>query len=470
MWRKTPVPGLQSSINLREGDMVVTEILAGFVAGLKFDDLPRKVVEAAKMAYLDWLGSALAGSDKRPTLILDRVVREMGGSPEATVVTGSRKTSAAWAALVNGASSHVVELDDVHKSSILHAGAVAIPAALAVCEKNKKTGRDLIAAIVAGYEVGIRVGEAVTPSHYKIWHTTGTCGTFGAAAAAAKAAGLDKEGCWSALGSAGTQAAGLWEFIENGAMSKHLHPGKAAMNGVLSALLAGEGYTAARKMIEGRRGFCVATAREYHLNKITSGLGEKYKIMENCYKIHASCRHTHHVIDIILDLRKRYRIQSSMVEKIKIRTYSVALDIAGNISPDSVYAAKFSLPFCAALGLVSGGAGPEKFSEINLFHPEIRKLIRKTELVVDPTLEEMYPEKWPATVELTLADGQVISGQTEFPRGDPENPLSQEEIVEKFRSLAKPYLSPENVKKLTNRIFRLESVEDLRKVLFCLNG
>ncbi|NMA13771.1 MAG: MmgE/PrpD family protein, partial [Clostridia bacterium] len=253
-----------------------TSALASFIANLSYDSLPKDVVDAAKAAYLDWLGSALAGSDKKPTTILTKVVKEMGGHPEATLIGDGSQTTAAHAALLNGASSHVVELDDVHKASVLHAGAVVIPAALAVCEKKGKSGKSLIAAIVAGYEVGIRVGEAVTPSHYRKWHTTGTCGTFGAAAAAAKALDLNEEQCLSTLGSAGTQAAGLWEFIEDGAMSKHLHPGKAAFNGVLSALLAGNGYTAATRIIEGKRGFCAATAPEYDLNKITDGLGEDF--------------------------------------------------------------------------------------------------------------------------------------------------------------------------------------------------
>lgn len=417
------------------------------------------------MAYLDWLGSALAGSDKEPTLIMDTVVGELGGNPEATLVTRGLKTSVTNAALLNGAASHVVELDDVHKASILHAAAPVIPAALAMCEKKGKTGRDLLAAIIAGYEVGIRIGEAVTPSHYKVWHTTGTCGTFGAAAAAAKAAGLNAGQCLNALGSAGTQAAGLWEFIEDGAMSKHLHPGKAAMNGVLSVLLAERGYTAATRIIEGKRGFCAATAPEYDLQKITGSLGENFKILENCYKVHSSCRHTHHVIDVIQDLRARYALEPAKVKKIKIKTYSVALNITENYAPNSVYSAKFSLPFCAALTLVYGRAGLAEFTDDNVHNREIRELMNKVELVVDPELESMYPGKWPAIVEIDLTGKETISGRTDYPKGDPENPVSEREIQDKFRLLAEPYLSKSRIEELLINISNMDKVSNLAEII-----
>ncbi|MDD2496930.1 MAG: MmgE/PrpD family protein [Desulfitobacteriaceae bacterium] len=442
-----------------------TSTLSHFIANLSYDNLPEDIVDAAKSAYLDWLGSALAGSDKKPTAILKKIVKEMGGHPEATLIGDGFKTTAAHAALLNGASSHVVELDDVHKAAVLHAGAVVIPAALAVSEKKGKNGKDLITAIVAGYEIGIRVGEAVTPSHYLKWHTTGTCGTFGAAAAAAKALGLNEGQCISTLGSAGTQAAGLWEFIEDGAMSKHLHPGKAAFNGVLSALLAEKGYTAATRIIEGQRGFCAATAPEYNLNKITEGLGESFKIWENCYKIYSSCRHTHHVIDIIRGLKEKYRLIPDQVQKIKINTYSAALDITDNFDPSSVYGAKFSLPFCAALALVYGKAGLEEFSEANLFNSEIKRVMSQVELNIQPEMNQAYPKKWPASVEIVLTDGNIIRGQTDYPKGDPENPLSKDELIEKFTSLVQPYIFSEDIKQLVEMIFNMEEVEDLKLVL-----
>src|SRR5699024_5076985 len=228
---------------------------------------------------------------------------EMGGEPQATLVTGG-KTSVAQAALVNGAASHIVELDDIHKGSIIHAATVVIPAAIAVAEWKKLTGKDLITAVVIGYEVCYRIGEAVTPSHYYYWHNTATCGTFGAAAAVSKLLELNEEQIIHTLGSAGTQAAGLWEFIEDGTMSKQLHPGKAAMNGVISGLLAQKGFTGASKILEGDRGFFQAMSEDSDESKVTDNLGKQFKIMENGFKIHASCRHTHHAMDLMIDLKK----------------------------------------------------------------------------------------------------------------------------------------------------------------------
>src|SRR5690606_29784581 len=222
---------------------------------------------------------------------------EMGGAEQAHLVTGGQ-SSVLNAALVNGAASHVVELDDIHKGSIIHAATVVIPAALAVAEWKGLSGKELIAAVVAGYEVCYRIGEAVSPSHYYYWHNTATCGTFGAAIAAAKLLGLTTEQTIAALGNAGTQAAGLWEFIEDGAMTKQLHTGKAAMNGLLAALLAQKGFTGPQKILEGNRGFFKAMSEEYDASRVTEGLGNEFKIMENSFKIHASCRHTHHAVDL----------------------------------------------------------------------------------------------------------------------------------------------------------------------------
>ncbi|NMA14672.1 MAG: MmgE/PrpD family protein, partial [Clostridia bacterium] len=194
-------------------------------------------------------------------------------------------------------------------------------------------------------------------------------------------------------------------------------------------------------------------------------LGEDFKIRENCYKIYSSCRHTHHVIDIIRDLKERYRLIPDQVQKIKVNTYSAALDITGKFNPSSVYGAKFSLPFCAALALVYGKAGLEEFSEANLCNPEITRFMSQVELNIQPEMNEAYPQKWPASVEIRLTDGNIIRGETDYPKGDPENPLSKEELVEKFASLVKPYIFPEDIKQFVEIIFNMEEVADLKLVL-----
>src|SRR5215831_3220431 len=203
---------------------MISQSLAAFIAHCSFDSLPGDVVESAKQCLLDWLGSGIRGSIEPPARIYDKVARKEGGNPRATALPDFWKTSASWAAQINAAASHTVEMDDLHPTSVLHPAAPIISAAVAVAEASDSSGRELIEAIVAGYEIGIRAGEAVGRTHYALWHTTATCGTFGAAAATARLLKLDETQTVNALGSAGTQAAGLWQFLEDGAMSKQLHP------------------------------------------------------------------------------------------------------------------------------------------------------------------------------------------------------------------------------------------------------
>jgi 2-methylcitrate dehydratase PrpD len=416
--------------------MGLSSSLAQFVVNTKYEDLPEEVIEFTKVCILDWLGSALAGADKAPIQMIKEMVTELGGEEQATLVTGG-KSSVTNACLVNGAASHIVELDDIHKGSIIHAATVVIPAALAIAEWKKKSGKEFITAVAIGYDVCFRIGEAVSPSHYYYFHNTATCGTFGAAAAAAKLLDLTEEQIVHSLGSAGTQAAGLWEFIVDGAMSKQLHPAKAAMNGVLSALLSQKGFTSATKILEGDRGFFNAMSENYDNSRITDRLGEHYKIMENSFKIHASCRHTHHAVDLIQSLD----LNPEKVEKIEVGTYQVALHITDNSNPETVYGAKFSLQYNTALALIKGKAGLREFTEENLWDADIRKAMNKVVVSVDPKIDSEYPEKWGARVKVTFIDQSTVERDTEFPKGDPENPATVEDLISKCKDLAPDALS-----------------------------
>ncbi|MEN6438631.1 MAG: MmgE/PrpD family protein [Syntrophobacter sp.] len=436
--------------------------IADFIRTLRFEELPPQTVRMTRLAFLDWLGSALRGGAESPARMALSVVQAQGGLPQATVLPSCEKTSALNAALANGIASHIVELDDVHRGSILHAGAVVIPAALAAAEMVHADGRGLIEAIVVGYETAIRLGEAVTPSHYYFWHTTGTCGTFGACAAAGKLLGLERDQLIWAIGNAGTQAAGLWEFISEGAMSKHLHAGKAAYNGLLAALLAKEGFTGSTTIIDGQRGFCRAMAPAYDLSGITDGLGKPpFKIEENSFKFHASCRHTHPTIDLVLDLAARNGIKAHEVASVTVRTYRTALDITSNPEPGSTFAAKFSLPFCAALALVRGSCGLEDFSEQSLRNPEIRRLAGCVRLLVDDEIESLHPAKWGALVEIVDDSGRCYSARTDFPMGDPENPLDDEKLVSKFCRLAEHSWSTDRVEAILRAALNLEKVQNV---------
>jgi len=421
-------------------------------------------VDKAKECLLDWLGSALGGSNLGPASIVVGIVRSLGGAPESTIVNRQWRTSCVNAALANGVMSHILELDDIHHSSILHPAAPVMPAALALAEREGTDGKTLITAFVAGYEAAIRVGEAVGSSHYRFWHNTGTCGTFGAAAAAGRVLGLDGEEMASALGSAGTQASGLWQFMAEGAMSKHLHPGRAASSGVLSALLAKGGFTGSTSILEGERGFCSATSIDHNLGRIAEGLGGSFKILETSFKVHASCRHTHPAVDAALQIMEREEIRPEEIARVVIETYPDAAKIAGIEDPRTPYEAKFSLKYCVSAALSKGRLGVEEFSEELLNDPGIRDLMRECNVAIDPALGEEYPARWPSKVEVVTVRGRRHAASVDHPLGDPENPLLLEGLIGKFRGLASRALPEARVDRIFDTALGLEDITDVGRL------
>jgi 2-methylcitrate dehydratase PrpD len=376
----------------------------------------------------------------------------LGASNEATVFSATR-ASAAAAALQNGVASHILEFDDVHKGSTLHAAAPIIPAALAVAEREHSSGRDFLLAVAVGYEAALRIGEAVNPSHYRFWHPTGTVATFGAASAAGSLLGLDAAQMLDALGTAGTQAAGLWEFNADGAMSKHLHPGKAAFNGILAADLARLGFTGATRILEGERGFFAATSTAPDVSKVTEGLGKAWKIAENCYKMHSCCGHTHTGIDVALDLRQQ--IRNREITSIEIEIYGPGFEIVKEMNPQTPYQAKFSIAYCVAAALTEGRVGLEQFSA------DRTPLLRKTSVRVADDLTAKYPAAWPARVKITLDDGAVLTGASDYPRGNPENPVSTGDLEMKFNSLVEPRFGAATAQRALETLHSVEDIQDM---------
>ena len=428
------------------GTVGLTRALAEFLSDTAYGDLPSSVVDECYRATLDWLGSALAGALEPPARIAQRVARGLGSSDESTVF-GAGRASAAAAALANGVASHILELDDVHKASTLHAAAPVISAALAVAERERAPGRAFTRGIALGYDAALRIGEAVNPSHYRYWHPTGTAATFGAAAAAGSLLGLTSAQMLDALGTAGTQAAGLWEFNADGAMSKHLHPGKAAFNGVLAADLARLGFTGATRILEGERGFFRATAAGFDPSRVTDRLGEQWKITENCYKLHSCCAHTHTAIDVALDIRARRgwtaREALDAIASVDLETYGAGYDIVKDPNPSTPYRAKFSIAYCTAAALLEDRVGLEQFSadrfgEDGVAEPAIAALLPRIRVSVRDDLTKGYPARWPTNVVVTLRDGSAECGVNDFPRGNPEYPVSTETLESKFVRLVAP--------------------------------
>ncbi|WP_420541941.1 MmgE/PrpD family protein [Rubrobacter calidifluminis] len=414
------------------------EELASFLAGLRYEDLPEEAVLRSEELFLDWAGSALAGGRERPVRAIERVARALGpreGSCE--VLAFGWRTSPLFAALVNAASSHAVEQDDVHNASVLHPGAVVFPAALAAAQEEGASGRELITAAVAGYEAGVRVGEFLGRSHYRVFHTTGTAGTLAAAAAAAHVLGADEAEMADALGSAGTQAAGLWQFLSEGADSKQLHTARAASSGLLSAYLAREGLRGARGILEGEKGMAAGMSSDADAGRLTADLGERWAVLETSFKHYASCRHSHPAADALLAGMREHRLAAEDIEAVRARVHAGAIEVLGDVvEPASVHQAKFSMGFVLALVALRGRAGLEDFTEESLDDGEIKAFARRVEMVLDPEVDEAYPGRWIGLVDIRTKDGREVTSRVDVPKGDPGNPLSRAEIEEKVRRLA----------------------------------
>ena len=412
-----------------------TLTLARFVAEAA---VPADVRQVTRRYVLDWLGSTLAGGELRPPSIARAVVEELGGRPEATVLATGERTSAPLAAFANAAAAHVLEMDDLDRESISHPAAPIVAVALAEGERVGADGAALLDAIAVGYEVGIRVGEALGPSHYEHFHTTGTAGTLGAAAAAARLAGLDVDGVHRALGSAGTMAAGLWEFLTDGAMSKQLHPAKAAHDGILAARLAAHGFTAATRILEGPKGLLAGMSAEPRVERLTDGLDahmRDWRISGVSFKVHASCRHTHSAVDAALLLRAREALRPEAIARVDVRLYRQALGLLEGMEPTTPYAAKFSLPFCLAVALAHGDLAPQRFTDASITEPATLALAARVTFTTDPELDALYPRAWPSVVTVTTTDGAVHTARVDHPAGDPESGIGDDEITAKFITL-----------------------------------
>lgn len=447
--------------------MSATRELAKFVAGLRYESLPFSVIYAAKQCLLDWLGNAVRGSQERAAVLLRSVINDAGH--EATIFSVEKqKSSALNAAFLNGAASHTLDFDDLHNPSIVHISTVIIPAALAVAEAEHKTGRDLLVAITAAYEATARVGESVNPESYYFWHTTGTVGTIGAGIAAAKALSLDEVQTVHALGSAGTQASGLWEFVHEGAMSKPLHAGKACYGGVLAAYLAKSGFTAASDILCGDKGFCRAMVKEPHFEKLTAALGSVFKIEENSFKPYPCCKHSHAAIFAALELARENEFKVTDIHSVKIFVNSITDSLINNPIPQTVYGCKFSIQYCTACALITGSVGLEHFTTACMNDKSIRQLMEKMSVIKDEEIQNIYdenPKKLAVRLSISLNDGTILTKTVEYPKGDPENPLSWQESTDKFISLCEPVYGTTTTEKLLDLVENIEKKEDVALAL-----
>ena len=429
-------------------DAAPTIALADFVVHAAVPDAVRDVT---RRYVLDWLGSTIGGSTMQPPTIVREVVEALGGHEQATVIGSPQRTSAPLAALANAAASHVLEMDDLDRGSVYHPAAPTVATALALGESEGVTGDAFLDAVAVGYEVGIRVGEALGGTHYDFWHTTGTAGTLGAAAAAARLLGLDEAAARNALGSAGTMTAGLWEFLADGAMSKQLHPGKAAHDGILAALLAQRGFTGASKILEGPKGLLAAMSEDARPEMLTDGLSIEqphWRVEGVSFKVHASCRHTHPAVDAALALRARPDFDLDAIDRIHVRVYRAALGLLEGVEPTTPYAAKFSLPFCVAAALRFGELGLARFTDETVADAETLALADRITFAPDEELSALYPSRWPSILEATLKDGATVVERIDQPRGDPDTGITNADLVEKFVMLTSGQIAEDEARRI----------------------
>lgn len=424
----------------------LTEQLAEFVVRTRAEDIPEHVIHTAAGFVLDTLGCAIAGLPSKPARAVMPYTERQPTGPASCLGLGEGRT-AEVAAFHNGALAHIVEMDDVDRGSVTHPGAVMIPAALAVAEELGRSGRDFLVAVILGYEVAIRIGESVGKRHYFHWHNTSTCGIFGAAAAAGWLIGLNQDQLTWALGNAGTMAFGLWQFIQEGAMSKHVHTGRAAANGVLAAELARYDFTGARRILEGPQGFFAAMCPDGDPSVVTRGLGDgTWKLPGVSIKPYPSCRHTHSAVDAALRLRQQLGpIEPDQVARIDVAGYHSILDLCDNPNPRSLYAAKFSIYYTVARALLDGQLRLNDFTDDAITEPRVGDLMAKTTACLDERLDRLYPAQFPARVTLRLTDGRVLTEEVLTPKGDPECALSDDDLDTKFLGMLRgtPYAGRE---------------------------
>jgi len=411
--------------------------LAAFAATLDVSAIPTSVLDRTEDLFIDWFGSALAGKGARPVESIARFAQRMGpadGSSE--VLIHRRGTSPLHAAMCNAAASHVAEQDDVHNGSVFHPATVVIPPALAVAQALGRSGAELLAAIVAGYEVGIRVGEFLGRSHYRIFHTTGTAGTLAAAAAVGRLLHLTPVQMAHAFGSAGTQSAGLWEFLREGADSKQLHTAHAATAGLMAAYLAADGFTGAHRILEGAQGLAAGTSSDADPARLTAGLGSRWALMETSFKFHAACRHTHPAADALQRLLQTHDLQAADLAKVTALVHQGAIDVLGPVlDPQTVHQSKFSMGTVLGLIAVHGRAGLAEF-DAHWRDRDVTAVGAKVEMQHDVEVDAAYPVRWIGKVRVTTNDGRTLEARVDEPKGDPGNTLTRAELEDKAVRLA----------------------------------
>ncbi len=436
---------------------------------LNYNDLSDDIIDRTRYLLLDYIGVAARGSLSDSSIPMLRLVQDLDKTAEGAVVIGANiRVSPPLAALANGTAAHSLQLDDVVNEASLHPAVGLLPGAMAAAKLAGCTGKEFLAAIVIGYEVTIKLGIALDPAaHYaRGFHPTGTCGTMGAAVTAAKILGLNQRAMTNALGIAGSMAAGSMEFLSDGSFTKRLHPGWAAHSGMMAALLAGNDFTGPGTIVEGKFGFLHSYSSAPNADKRLTTWGRPYEIMRTSIKPHSCCRYKQGPIDGILQILQENKLNTAEIDKVTLGILKAGFALVAEPeelkrNPMSIVDAQFSMPFGAAVAMLYGKATLDEYTLENVKSSRAKELMDRIFCVEDPELEKEYPRKWPASVIIETIDGKQYSTRIDYPKGDPENPLSWDELIDKFKSLISQVFFSEKQNEIITRVKSLEKENDL---------
>jgi 2-methylcitrate dehydratase PrpD len=444
------------ALHIRSGDgPAYTEELAAFLAHFDFDQLPAHVIHAARRGILDWVGCALA-AHRHPTVeVLLSVLRENGGAAQASVLGRGLRLSRLDAAQANGQMGHLLDYDDTHMGGvILHASSPILAALLPLSQSMPVDGRSFIAAYIAGFEAGVRIGQAAPDHHAGGWHLTGTLGTFAAAAAAGRLLRLDARRMTHALGVAGTQAAGMQQ--NRGTMCKSFHAGRAAASGLMAALLAQRGFDSSEEIVEGKRGFARIYSRTADLERLRCGLGSDWMIAANGHKPYACGVVLHPAIDAALALRAQLAGDVDRVEHVALQVHPQVITITGTLTPTTGLHSKFSVYHSAAVALIDGAAGIAQYTDARAADPRVAALRERITVTSDDSLRRDQ-----ATAQAS-AGGHRLQARIAHATGTVENPMSDAAIEAKFRFNAAGALAPEAIDAVVADTWAFDQLTDVR--------
>jgi len=445
----------------------VSSTLASHAASTTYAGLPDDVLPAFKRALLDFLACAIAGSTMPVSNAMLSYFEENDASRAATVLGSGRKLSASNAAFVNGANAHGLDFDDGYMQAAAHPGAAVFPAVLARAEQLGSSAQDVITAIVIGYDVMLRIGAAIHPvAAQRGFHNTSIAGVFGAAAGVANLAKLDSKQTLNALGLAGSFASGIREYLDEGAEVKRIHPGKAARDGLLCAEFAARGITGPSKVLEGRYGlFHTHVDDQVRWERLLDGLGTRYEIASIYFKPYPSCRGTHAFIEGIQGLRAQHGFSPEQVAHVELGGNALSIHAHDYKHHENVLDAQMSVPYTAALAVLYGDVTAQMFLPETMERPEVDALVQRVDAYVDDECERMYPAKRSAVVRIQLENGRKLEKRLVDPKGDLDNPMSDDDLARKFTGNCEPVIGKARCSLLLDQVRRFETLDDVRLIL-----